>query len=162
MLTVQHSLPSESHTSSADCLIDGCGEWEEFIVMMATILQKKPTTCAWKHHRLSLSNILGAFSLGIMFPQVLEADRSSKLYGGVLLIFAFLVAGILYGNALRKPAGAVLIALFAIYLGSIAYGIYHGVMSEPEGSDSESDSDTDSESETDNQSETADKIETEG
>ncbi|GAB5592696.1 hypothetical protein Unana1_07596 [Umbelopsis nana] len=142
-------------------LLTAGAEWEELIVVIAAILQKNQQLALGNIIGSCVSNILGAFSLGIMFPQVLEADRSSKLYGGVLLIFAFLVAGILYGNALRKPAGAVLIALFAIYVGSIAYGIYHGVMSEPEGSDSESDSDTDSESENDKQSETADDIETE-
>jgi Ca2+/Na+ antiporter len=51
----------------------------------------------------------------------------------------------------RDVAGPVLLAAFVVYVASIGYGIYRGVMSPPEDSDSDS-SDSDSDSNSDNES----------
>jgi Ca2+/H+ antiporter len=52
---------------------------------------------------------------------------------------------------LKKIAGPILLALFVVYVVSIAYAIYAGAMSGPVDSDSDSDSDTDSDSDNDDE-----------
>jgi Ca2+/Na+ antiporter len=102
-----------------------------------------------------ISNILGAFSLGLVLQapssssnlsSQISFDRSSRIYCAILLVITALVCACLLlldsPNA-WKALGGCLCAAFAIYLGSIAYGIRKGLLHEPEGSDSDSDSDSD-------------------
>ncbi|OZJ05640.1 hypothetical protein BZG36_01498 [Bifiguratus adelaidae] len=124
-------------------LLTAGAEWEELAVVISAIAQGNPDLALGNIIGSCISNILGAFSIGLLFPKVVEVDRSSKLYGAALLIFSLISSGLVYGEALDKPSGGVLIALFAVYHGSIGYGIYRGVMAEPEDSDDDSDSDSD-------------------
>jgi Ca2+/Na+ antiporter len=80
-------------------------------------------------------------------------DRSAKIYTAVLVfITTIFTAFLAFYRPVKDVAGPVLLGAFVVYVGSIAYGIYRGVMSPPEDSDSDSsdsDSDSDSDSESD-------------
>jgi Ca2+/Na+ antiporter len=70
-------------------------------------------------------------------------DRSSKMYTAILLGITTLVSIFLLAfGVVKGVAGPFLMFLFTLYIGSIAYAIYRGVMSAPEDSDSDSDSDS--------------------
>ena len=94
----------------------------------------------------SISNILGAFSLGLLFhPGPLDFDRSSKIYTSILLLVTTVVECLMLFGAPNKIVGGLLVALFAIYVSSIAVVIYRGILAAPEDSD-ESDDDSQDES----------------
>lgn len=88
----------------------------------------------------TISNILGAFSLGLLFyPQGLEFGRSAKLYSALLFLVTTLFVVLAFFNQLNQIVGGVLIAIFALYVVSIIYAICNGIASPPELSDSDSD-----------------------
>lgn len=96
----------------------------------------------------AISNILGAFSLGLLFhPRgaSLEFDRSSRIYSLLLLILTSLIIPATYFS--RRLAwlifGALLIVLFVVYIGSVGWAISRGSLTAPEDSDDDS-SDADS------------------
>ncbi|KAJ9288426.1 hypothetical protein DTO021C3_3945 [Paecilomyces variotii] len=105
-------------------LLTAGAEWEELAVVVAAILQHRSPLALGNVMGSTISNILGAFSLGLLFyPHGLEFDRSAKIYSALLFLIV----------------GGVLIAIFALYIVSIIYAIYKGVASPPELSDSDSD-----------------------
>jgi Ca2+/Na+ antiporter len=92
----------------------------------------------------SISNILGAFSLGlILSPVDVVFDRSSKIYTGLLLALTstFVVFLVLF-RSFGRIGGGILVAAFVIYVISIGYCIYKGMVSPPEDDDDDDDSDT--------------------
>lgn len=99
----------------------------------------------------TISNILGAFSLGLLFRRNPSNgtnsplfDRSSTFYTIILLLITGLASGILaFDHGIKwRAAGGTFIGLFALYISSIAYLIAKGLSTAPqEVSDSESDSD---------------------
>ncbi|KAL4892021.1 Sodium/calcium exchanger protein-domain-containing protein [Aspergillus ambiguus] len=92
----------------------------------------------------TISNILGAFSLGMLVhPGRMQFDRSARSYTAILLGLTTMSAGLTWAGRLNRITGGFLIATFVIYLISIGFAIYRGVVSAPELSDSESDSDSD-------------------
>lgn len=98
----------------------------------------------------AISNILGAFSLGLLFSTDDGSsvfDTSSKIYSAILLLLTTFVAPVVYfpRKDLWRPCGGVLIAVFVLYVISIAWAIGRGRLTAPEDSDSEdSGSDDDS------------------
>lgn len=99
----------------------------------------------------AISNILGAYSLGLIFRKneaQIASDRSSKIYTLLLLLLTILIAGLSkFGrHDMWTTAGAITISLFAVYVVSIAWLITKGAMTAPEVSDSDDDSDNDSHS----------------
>lgn len=102
----------------------------------------------------AISNILGAFSLGLLSFETGRAaqfDRSARIYSLVLLVLTTFVIPILYfpTHVIWEVCGPVLIATFGIYLLLVGLAIGQGILTAPEDSDSDSDSDSDAESETD-------------
>jgi Ca2+/Na+ antiporter len=94
----------------------------------------------------SISNILGAFSLGLLFhPGCMAFDRSAKIYSALLFLITtgFTVVGLT--KSMGWLAGSIFIGVFVSYLVSVAYAIYRGVLDRPEDSD-DSDDDMSSES----------------
>ena len=94
----------------------------------------------------SISNILGAFSLGLLFhPGCVAFDRSAKIYSALLFLIttSFTVIGLT--KSMGWLAGSIFIGVFVLYLVSVAYAIYRGVLDRPEDSD-DSDDDMSSES----------------
>ena len=88
----------------------------------------------------SISNILGAFSLGLLFQNgVPTFDASSKVYTSVLLFCTSAITALALADLLGTAVGGVLIASFAVYLVSIGWGIYKGTLTPAELSDSDDD-----------------------
>ncbi|KFY03723.1 hypothetical protein O988_01267 [Pseudogymnoascus sp. VKM F-3808] len=120
-------------------------EWEELAVVVASILQSRSSLALGNVVGSSISNILGAFSLGLLFhPGRMVFDGSAKLYAGMLFLVTSIFTVVALTTGLGKIAGGIFIAAFAVYLVSIGYGIYRGVLDAPERLDSDSDSDSDS------------------
>ena len=73
-----------------------------------------------------------------------EFDRSSKIYTTILLgaTSLFLILLVAIKVIPQWSTGSLLIALFVVYIGSVAYFIYRGTLIAPE-SDSDSESDDD-------------------
>lgn len=93
----------------------------------------------------AISNLLGAFSLGLVFHrgEAVQFDNSSRVYSILLLLLTTCVTPLAYlkGRALWTIFGAILIAVFAIYLVSIGWAISKGNLTAPEDSDSDSSDD---------------------
>ncbi|ESZ96966.1 transporter smf2 [Sclerotinia borealis F-4128] len=126
-------------------LLTSGAEWEELVVVVAAISQHQSSLAIGNIIGSYISNILGAFSLGLIFyPSSIKFDKSSKIYTTILLIITTLLSiFILFFESLGRIVGATLIAVFGTYVASIAYAIYQGIMEAPE-NDSDSDSDTSS------------------
>ena len=105
---------------------------------MAAILQRRSTLALGNVVGSSISNILGAFSLGLLFhPGRMTFDRSAKLYAALLFLVTTIFTVVALTKSLGRIAGGIFIAAFAVYLLSIGYGIYRGVLDAPEDSDSD-------------------------
>ncbi|KAF7863799.1 hypothetical protein EAF04_006764 [Stromatinia cepivora] len=126
-------------------LLTSGAEWEELIVVVAAISQHQSSLAIGNIIGSSISNILGAFSLGLIFsPTSITFDKSSKIYTTILLVITTLFSiFVLLFESMERIVGAMLIAAFGIYVASIAYAIYKGIVAAPE-SDLDSDSDTSS------------------
>jgi len=140
-------------------LLTAGAEWEELVVVVAAISQHRSTLALGNILGSSISNVLGAFSLGLIFSPInVEFDHSSKIYTGLLLALtsAFVVI-LAFFKSLGRIGGGILIATFAIYVASIAYCIYKGMLSAPEDDDDDDDDDSD---DGDSDSDTSDDDET--
>lgn len=116
----------------------------QLAVVVASVGQKRSALALGNIIGSSISNILGAFALGLLFHSGKATfDRSSKIYTAILVGITTLFVVFLSNPDAVKFAGPILIAIFVIYLLSIGYGIYRGAILAPEDSDSDSDSDSD-------------------
>lgn len=124
---------------------------------MAAISQHRSSLALGNVLGSSISNILGAFSLGLIFSPVDTVfDRSAKIYTSLLLaLTSAFVLFLTFFRGLGRIGGGLLVTTFIIYMISIAYFIYKGVVAPPEddddddGDDSDSDCDSDSDSDDD-------------
>jgi Ca2+/Na+ antiporter len=92
----------------------------------------------------TIANILGAFSLGLLFhPGSVQYDRSAMIYTALLFVITTVFVALTYFGYMNRTGGVVLIVAFAVYLVSIAYAIYRGVAAPLENLDSDGDSDGD-------------------
>ncbi|TKA76279.1 hypothetical protein B0A55_01833 [Friedmanniomyces simplex] len=129
-------------------LLTAGAEWEELAVVVFSILHHRPSLALGNIVGSTISNILGAFSLGLLFHKQDDGpvyfDRSSKLYTVLQLVVTVLVAGmVIFGKHLdRKLAGACLISVFALYVASVLWAIKKGTLAAPELSDDEDSSDS--------------------
>jgi len=125
-------------------LLTAGAEWEELAVVIAALIQHRPSLALGNVIGSSISNILGAFSVGVLFQVgVTTFDRSSTIYTGILFVVTTVVCALGLFHLLGKVAGGLLTASFVIYICLICWSIYRGVLAAPE--DSDWDSDTDSE-----------------
>ncbi|KAI9875041.1 MAG: hypothetical protein M1830_008991 [Pleopsidium flavum] len=121
-------------------------------VVIAAVIQQKSPLAIGNVVGSSISNILGAFSLGLLFhsePTVF--DRSSKIYTALLLLLTSVFVALAFFKQLGKITGGIFVSVFAIYVASIGFAIYRGVLDAPEGSDDESGNES-SDEETDEES----------
>lgn len=117
-------------------------------VVVAAIAQHRSPMALGNIMGSTVSNILGAFSLGLILqPGNTTFDRSAKMYSILQFLVTTLFALLAHFHLLNKISGAILIAVFAIYLISIGVAIYRGIAEAPALSDSESDDDSDSDEE---------------
>lgn len=116
-------------------------------VVVAAVLQHRSPLALGNVMGSSISNILGAFSLGLLcHPGRMEFDRTAKMYSALLLSVTTLVVVLAFFDQLNRLTGGVLIAIFVLYMVSIGYAIYRGIAEPPQMSDSESDDEGPSES----------------
>lgn len=76
-------------------------------------------------------------------------DRSAKLYAAILFLITTIFTLVALTTGLSRVVGGLFIAAFAVYLVSIGFAIYRGVLDAPERLDSDSDSDSDSDDDED-------------
>ncbi|PYI02529.1 sodium/calcium transporter [Aspergillus sclerotiicarbonarius CBS 121057] len=125
-------------------LLTAGAEYEELTVVIAAILQHRSPLALGNVLGATISNILGAFSLGLLcHASGVPFDRSAKIYSVLLLLITTLFVALAFFNQLNRVTGGILIAIFTIYIICTGYAIYKGVADPPEMSDSDSDSDTD-------------------
>ena len=94
-----------------------------------------------------ISNILAAFSLGLLFQRGhVKFDRSSKVYVALLLLLTPPITILGYFGKGGTIFGSILVVVFVLYVVSIGVAIFRGALAAPEledSSDDDSDSDTD-------------------
>lgn len=95
----------------------------------------------------AISNILGAFSLGLLCykrGKPIKFDRSSRIYSLFLLILTTFVTPVAYFSTytIWLVCGSLLVAIFAIYLLAAGVAIGKGILTPPEDSDENSDDNT--------------------
>ncbi|KAJ6113391.1 Sodium/calcium exchanger membrane region [Penicillium sp. IBT 18751x] len=121
-------------------LLTAGAEYEELAVVIAAILQGRTPLALGNVIGSAISNILGAFSLGLLcYPGQGPFDRSAKIYSALQFFITTLFVILAYFQQLNRVTGGLLIALFALYIISICYSIYRGFSEVPQLSDSESD-----------------------
>lgn len=132
-------------------LLTAGAEWEELAVVVVAVAQGHANLGLGNVVGSCTANILGSFSLGLLFPRQMtmpaEVTTSAKVYATLMIMISVLVGGLAWGNIFTPAAGIGLIGIFAVYIVLIAYGIYRGIMGAPEASDSDSSSESDSEDE---------------
>lgn len=109
-------------------------------VVVAAILQHRSPLALGNVMGSAISNILGAFSLGLLcHPGGMEFDGSAKIYSALLLSVTTLFVALAFFNQLNQVTGGILIAVFALYIISIGYAIYNGITEPPQMSDTDTD-----------------------
>ncbi|KAL2844807.1 Sodium/calcium exchanger protein-domain-containing protein [Aspergillus pseudoustus] len=127
-------------------LLTAGAEYEELAVVVAAILQHRGPMALGNVMGSTISNILGAFSIGLLcHPGRMEFDKSAKIYSLLLLVVTTLFVGLAFFNQLHCVTGGILIGIFVVYLISIGYAVYKGITEPPQLSDSDSDRDSDDE-----------------
>ncbi|KAK4957011.1 hypothetical protein LTR66_013273, partial [Elasticomyces elasticus] len=148
---VDHTAIVATRTGVSQALIGlltAGAEWEELVVVVASIARHRSSLAIGNIVGSAVSNILGAFSLGLLFYKGQDGivfDRSSRIYSALLLGLTVVVAALTAwkpaDRGVKRAVGGVLCAVFAVYVASIAWAIGRGKITAPEGSDSDSDSD---------------------
>ncbi|TIA40674.1 hypothetical protein D6C78_02379 [Aureobasidium pullulans] len=128
-------------------LLTAGAEWEELAVVIACMLQNRPSLAIGNIVGSCISNILGAFSLGLIFrnqEELIAFDASAKTYTLILFLLTLLFTGLVQWGSLdqTRTIGVILIVVFVVYVASVAYLIVKGRLTAPE-----SDSDSESEGE---------------
>jgi Ca2+/Na+ antiporter len=125
------------------------------VVVVASVARNRSSLAIGNVIGSTISNILGAFSLGLLFHsagQKIVFDRSSKIYSLLLLVLTLFVTLLTFLGTPGswKIFGGILLALFVIYVASVAWAISRGAITAPELSDSD-DSDDDNSSDSDSE-----------
>lgn len=128
-------------------LLTAGAEWEELAVVVICILRNRSSLAIGNIIGSSISNILGAFSLGLIFRSNEEDvvfDSSARLYTLGMLLVTCLIVGLQFidSSVLFRISGGILIVIFVLYVSSVAYLIFKGRLVAPE-SDSDCDSEDD-------------------
>lgn len=123
-------------------LLTAGAEWEELIVVIAAIMQGKPALAIGNIIGSCISNILGAFSLGLLFRPIERFDKSARIYSMIQLVVTASVGISLVTTGptrMGKIGGGFLIGAFILYNLSIGWGIFRGFVTAPENDDNYSD-----------------------
>ncbi|KAL0938342.1 sodium calcium transporter [Colletotrichum truncatum] len=151
---VDHTAIVARRTGVPDTLIallTAGAEWEELAVVVSALAQGRAPLALGNIVGSAISNILGAFSLGLLFRrkgEALQYDGSAHIYSALLLAVTTIIIPATYfpRQDLWRVVGIVLIVAFVVYIGSVGWAINRGIVVAPEGSDSDSDSSSDDES----------------
>ncbi|EHK21042.1 Ca2+ transporter [Trichoderma virens Gv29-8] len=129
-------------------LLTAGAEWEELAVVVASLAQGRSSLAIGNVVGSAISNILGAFSLGLLCyekGQTVEFDRSSRIYSLMTLALTTLVTPIIYFSTRITwlVCGPLLVSAFGVYFLLVALAIGRGVLTAPEDSDDSDDDDDD-------------------
>lgn len=109
-------------------------------VVVAAVIQHRSPLALGNIMGSTISNILGAFSLGLLFDSGgMEFDQSAKMYSTLQFCITTLFVVLAHFRQLNKVTGGIFIAIFAVYIISIGIAILRGIAQAPELSDSDSD-----------------------
>lgn len=119
-------------------------EWEELAVVIVSLAQKRPALAVGNVVGSTIANILGAFSLGLIFSTGsavvwIDFDRSSKMVTAALLALTSLVSLFALAKILNRVVGALLIAMFFVYVVLVLWWIWRGISSPSEHDESDED-----------------------
>ena len=105
----------------------------QLIVVVSSLAQGRPSLAIGNIIGSAISNILGAFSLGLIFGRddtPAEFDNSSRIYAALTLVITTIVMPI--SHLTQKTAsvafGGTMIAIFAVYIISIGLAISRGTL----------------------------------
>jgi Ca2+/Na+ antiporter len=133
-------------------LLTAGAEWEELAVVVFAIARGRNSLALGNVVGSAISNILGAFSLGLLFSGTagdgLSFDASSRRYT-ILQLAITILAAVSLGlreHLHLRVIGIALILIFVLYIGSIFWAIRKGLVTGPELSESDDDSESASES----------------
>jgi Ca2+/Na+ antiporter len=124
----------------------------QLAVVIASLARDRSSLAIGNVVGSAISNILGAFSLGLLtHKQGIKFDRSSRIYSALLLLVTTFVAPLTYfpRKYIWIVCGSILLALFVLYVVSVTWAIGRGKVTAPEGSDSDSSDDDSSDSDND-------------
>ncbi|KAK5683918.1 hypothetical protein LTS10_003781 [Elasticomyces elasticus] len=113
-------------------LLTAGAEWEELAVVVFCTIRHRPSLALGNIVGSAISNILGAFSLGLIFFGQQDGstsfDRTAKLYTVLQLAITVLASCLLlFGqNSKQMLTGALLVAVFAVYVISVLLAIRFG------------------------------------
>jgi Ca2+/Na+ antiporter len=133
-------------------LLTAGAEWEELAVVVFSISRGRNSLALGNVIGSAISNILGAFSLGLLFSSTagegLSFDASSNRYT-ILQLGITVLAAISLGlreHLHLQVVGIGLIVIFVLYIGSVFWAIRKGLVTGPELSESDSDTESASDS----------------
>ena len=108
-------------------------------MVVAALSQRRPALALGNVLGSTISNILGAFSLGLLAQTGPVAyDASAKAYAAVLLAVTTAASALAALRLLDRLVGVILVVTFVLYVASVCWGIYKGVFLAPQDSDDES------------------------
>ena len=100
--------------------------------MIACILRDEPSLALGNVVGSTIANILGAFSLGLLFHQgTIVFDKEAKLYTGMLLIFTSIFTLLAAVGHLDLTGGIFFLVGFGVYVVTVCWGIYEGFLTKP-------------------------------
>jgi Ca2+/Na+ antiporter len=112
-------------------------------VVVASVAQNRSSLALGNVLGSSISNILGAFSLGLLFhPGHMEFDSAAQIYTSILFALTTVFTALALFGTLDRAIGGSFITLFVVYLFSIGCAIYRGVLDAPDDPDDDIDEDT--------------------
>lgn len=120
-------------------LLTAGGEWEELVVVLIAIAGGHPGLAVGNVVGSCLANLIGSLPFGFLGARPLVPDRSARIYSVVMLLVTVLAALFLIDGQVGPLAGGVLVAVFAVYVGSILIVIHRGWMRPPADDDDEDD-----------------------
>src|SRR5690242_18055378 len=105
----------------------------QLAVILASLARGRSSLAIGNIIGAAVSNILGAFSLGLLFYErgkAVHFDRSSRIYSLILLVLTTLVVPIAYfpAHIIWLVCGSILIAIFVIYLLIVGVAITRGIL----------------------------------
>ncbi|SAM81668.1 uncharacterized protein UBRO_03237 [Ustilago bromivora] len=145
-------------------LLTAGAEWEELVVVVASIAHGASDLAIANVVGSAISNVLGAFSLGILFaPSAVKFDDSSRRFAiiqaGITTLVLLLIAAVQIQHAdkdaklsskrlFENVVGISLIVIFILYFVGLSWAIGRGMLAAPQASDSESSSSSSSDATT--------------
>ncbi|KAK0104837.1 hypothetical protein ONS95_005104 [Cadophora gregata] len=109
-------------------LTDGA-EWEELAIVAASIVQQRPSLGLGNVIGSSISNVMGAFALGLLFNRSsIIFDLSAKIYSGALFVVSTIFMLLAFTGLLDLAGGIFFMVGCAVYVVSICSAIYDGIL----------------------------------